>query len=284
MKTKNDMSLKALINKKAKEINAAPQLVMQNYIMECLLDRISRSQFKDNFILKGGFLLSSVLGLENRSTMDMDTTVTGFPLTKEELPKIIQFICSTEVDDDFTFTFDRTEDIREIDDYPGLRVFLFADYGKIHAPFSIDVTTGDKITPSEIDYSYKRLFDKDCIQIKSYPLETVMAEKLETILSRNIANIRPRDFYDVYALRPFLLLHPTNTLKLAIENTSKKRNTAHFFSNYKEILTEIENDKTMQLRWKSFAKTRPYATGLIFETVCNSVRDLLIRSEYLEIN
>ena len=179
MKTDNAMQLKSKINNKAKSLNISPQFVLQNYIMECFIKRISISEYKNNFILKGGLLIASLVGIQNRSTMDMDTTITGFTLEKEETIKILKQICSISCNDDFNFIFDRIEDIREDDEYSGLRAFLFADYEKIHAPFSIDITTGDKITPKEINYSFKRIFDKDVIEIYSYPIETVIAEKLE---------------------------------------------------------------------------------------------------------
>ena len=277
MKTKNAMSLKALINKKAEELHTLPQIVFQNYIMECLLNRISRSPYKDNFILKGGFLISSMIGLASRSTMDMDTTVSGITLSKSEIAKMTKYICDVPAEDDFTFVYDRVEDIRETDDYPGLRVFLFADYEKIHAPFSIDVTTGDKITPAPTQYSYKRLFDTTPISVLSYPLETVLAEKIETILSRNIANTRLRDFYDVYILKPFAQQSSNNLIRSALENTAKKRKTEKYISEAKNLLDEIEHDKTMLDQWSKYTKQRPYAAGISFESVCDSIRDILQR-------
>lgn len=275
MKTKNSMALKAAINKKSKELKIQPQFVLQSYVMECFVRRISLSEYKDNFILKGGLLISSLLGLQNRSTMDMDTTITGFPLDKDETAKIIKYIASVPCDDDFTFVFDRLEDIREDDDYGGLRAFLFADYEKIHAPFSIDITTGDKITPGKVDYSFKGLFDEDAIKIGTYPIETVAAEKLETILSRNIENTRPRDFYDIYALRTLIHQCKSENLKTALKNTAEKRGSQKYLENTKKTLQAIRNDDFMNSLWKKYASRQQYAKNISFDEVCTEVENLL---------
>ncbi|MBR1404893.1 MAG: nucleotidyl transferase AbiEii/AbiGii toxin family protein [Treponema sp.] len=275
MKTDNAMQLKSKINNKAKSLNISPQFVLQNYIMECFIKRISISEYKNNFILKGGLLIASLVGIQNRSTMDMDTTITGFTLEKEETIKILKQICSISCNDDFNFIFDRIEDIREDDEYSGLRAFLFADYEKIHAPFSIDITTGDKITPKEINYSFKRIFDKDVIEIYSYPIETVIAEKLETILSRNIENTRPRDFYDILALMP--LTHNCNSeiLREALFNTSKRRSSEKYLKNTKVLVETIKVDTFMNSLWQKYAKKQPYAENITFEKVCSTVENLL---------
>lgn len=275
MKTSNSVSLKAEIKKKASELNLLPQFVMQNYVLECFLNRISKSQFKDNFILKGGFLLTSLLGLESRSTMDMDTTVKNFTLTQKEITNAIKIICDIEVDDDFQFKFDRIEDIRESDDYPGLRAYLFADYEKIHAPFSVDFTTGDKITPKPVDFFFTRLFDDCPIMIKSYPVETILAEKLETILSRNIANTRPRDFYDVYMLEPKILQCSPDTLRKALDDTVKKRESEKYLAQHKILVEQIQNDVTMNSIWIKYSKKMPYASDISFQTVCAAVKEVL---------
>lgn len=281
MKTDNAMQLKSKINSKAKELNITPQFVLQNYIMECFIKRISISEYKSNFILKGGLLIASLVGIQNRSTMDMDTTIIGFTLEKNETVKILKQICSISCNDDFNFIFDRIEDIREDDEYSGLRAFLFADYEKIHAPFSIDITTGDKITPKEINYSFKRIFDEDVIEIHSYPIETVIAEKLETILSRNIENTRPRDFYDIIALLP--LTHNCNIeiLREALFNTSKRRNSEKYLENTKTLIETIKADTFMNSLWQKYVKKQPYATNIAFEDACLAVETLLDKIDLL---
>ena len=204
MITKNPMQLKAFIKNKAAEKHISAQLVMQNYMLERLLERISLSPYKNNFILKGGFLISAIVGLDTRATMDLDTTIKGFTLTHEAIRKIFTEICAIQIADDVQLEVVGISDIRETDDYPGIRVALKANYPPISVPLTVDVTTGDMITPREVEYTFSLLFDDRTISILAYNLETVLAEKLETVLSRNIANTRPRDYYDVhilYALR-----------------------------------------------------------------------------------
>lgn len=224
MITKNPMQLKAFIKKKTAEKNISAQLVMQNYMMERLLERISLSKYKDNFILKGGFLIAAIIGLDTRTTMDLDATIKGFTLTHESIRAIFEDICKIEVEDDVTFSVVRITDIRETDDYPGIRVGLTASYPPLNVPLTVDVTTGDKITPHEIEYTFRLLFDERSISILAYNLETILAEKLETVLSRNIANTRPRDFYDVYILYTLRGSECSpEILKNALEETANKR-------------------------------------------------------------
>ena len=177
MITKNPMQLKAIIKKKSMEKHISPELVMQNYMLERLLERISLSKYKYNFILKGGFLISTIVGLETRATMDLDTTIKGFTLTHESIRDIFYEICNVEIDDDVKFELLNISDIREGDDYPGIRVALKANYPPISVPLTVDVTTGDAITPKEIEYTFNLLFDDRSINILAYNLETVLAEK-----------------------------------------------------------------------------------------------------------
>ena len=191
MITKNPMQLKAYIKKKAAEKHISAQLVMQNYMLERLLERISLSPYKHNFIIKGGFLVSAIVGLDTRATMDLDTTIKGFTLTHEAVLSIFKDVCAVQIDDDVQFEVMGVADIRETDDYPGIRVSLKANYPPISVPLTVDITTGDMITPREIEYTFSMLFDDRTISVLAYNLETVLAEKLETVLSRNIANTRP---------------------------------------------------------------------------------------------
>lgn len=224
MITKNAMQFKAIIKKMAKEKNISSQLVMQNYMLERLLERISLSKYRDNFIFKGGFLISSIVGLSSRTTMDLDTTIKGFTLTHKSITDIFKEICDIKIDDNITFEFLNVTDIRETDDYPGIRVSLKANYTPISVPLTVDVTTGDLITPKEIKHHHNSVFEDKVIYILAYNLETILAEKIETILSRSIANTRPRDFYDIYILYS---LHKENIhfsiLKNALEKTTIKR-------------------------------------------------------------
>ena len=272
MITKNPMQLKAFIKNKAAEKKISAQLVMQNYMLERLLERLSLSEYKYNFIVKGGFLISSIVGLDTRTTMDLDTTIKGFTLTHDSIRKIFNEICSIEVSDDIKFEIVNISDIRETDDYPGLRVSMKGNYPPISVPLTVDVTTGDIITPREIEYSIPLLFDERKIEVLAYNLETILAEKIETVLSRSTANTRPRDFYDIHVL---YALYSENidyrTLKQALERTSEKRGSLHIFKAYKEIVSDILSNEQMNLLWRKYQRDYDYAKDFSFEEVCNTV-------------
>lgn len=276
MITKNPMQLKAIIKNKAAEKHISAQLVMQNYMLERLLERISLSHYRNNFILKGGFLISAIVGLDTRTTMDMDTTIKGFTLTQDSIHAIFRDICNVQIDDDVSFDITKIEDIRETDDYPGIRVSLLAQYPPISVPLTVDVTTGDKITPKEIEYTFSLMFDDRSLSILAYNLETVLAEKIETILSRSIANTRPRDFYDIhilYALRGNQC--DIHTLRQALEQTVKKRGSTHILDNYAAILHEIRNSRELQAFWTKYQKEYDYANDISFEDTCNTIEQIM---------
>lgn len=197
---KNAMQLKAIMKKLAKENQISAQLVLQNYMLERFLERVSLSPYRDNYIIKGGFLISSMVGLNSRATMDMDATIKGYPVTQDAVQKMIEQILTVPVDDDITFTFKSIGEIREGDEYTGYRVALTADFPPMAVPLKLDITTGDKITPREIQYDYKLMLEDRHIQVMAYNLATILAEKLETVISRSDQNTRPRDYYDVYIL------------------------------------------------------------------------------------
>lgn len=275
MRTKNAMQLKALIKNKATELNVPPQIMLQNYYMECFMDRLSKSEYSDNFIIKGGFLISSIIGLENRSTMDIDATIRNLNVTEEDITKIIMDICSVQSDDDFTFSFDRLEPIRDDDEYQGLRVFLCADYEMMKGTLTIDITTGDSIYPSDCEAKIKRSFEADYISIRSYPVETILAEKLETIITRGVMNTRPRDFYDVYILFKTVQFDLT-VLHKALLATSKHRGTKSVIENESENQIKlIESSSELKKLWQKYQKKFPYATDILFEKTVDAVRELL---------
>lgn len=197
---KNAMQLKAIIKNLAKEKHISAQLVMQNFMLERLLERISISKYQQNFILKGGFLIAAMVGLDTRATMDMDATIKGLPVNEQTVREMFEEICKIELDDDVTFSFRSIGEIREGDVYTGYRVSLSANYPPMAVPLKLDITTGDKITPKEIEYQFKLLLEDRSISVLAYNLETIMAEKLETVISRGDQNTRPRDYYDIYIL------------------------------------------------------------------------------------
>ena len=280
MITKNDMQLKSIMKKKAEKYGISPQATLQLYCLERLLERMSKSEENDFFIIKGGFLIASLIGIGNRSTMDIDTTVKGFTVSKEKVKDIFSNICNINIDDQLTFTLDRVEDIRETDDYPGIRVFILCEYGKIKSNLTVDVTTGDSIIPSEIEYTYKCVFDDKDIPIWAYPLENIMAEKLETVIARNIANTRPRDFYDIYILYKLKGNYINwQDLKKALISTSKKRKSLEILKNYSEIIDTLKINSFQNNLWNKFIKKNSFATGISFEQTVEIVSKCFINIE-----
>ena len=276
MRTSNAMQLKALIRNRAAEVGTTAQLLTQNYLLERILERISLSSWRGNIVIKGGVLISSLVGVESRSTNDLDTTIQGFPLTHENAEKAFREIAAVDAGDDFTFEFVRTEDIREADDYPGIRVHLIAKYEKISSPLTVDVTTGDRITPEAIEFRYQLLFDDRSISLMAYPLETIFAEKLETVISRDVGNTRPRDYYDLHLLWS-TRRHDIDSevLKDAIEATADKRRSTAHISNYREVMRRVSVDGEMLSRWAAYRRKYPYVGELSLEVTCETVCEIL---------
>jgi len=274
--TKNPVQLKAIIKKKAAEKHVPEQLVMQNYMLERLLERITLTKYQRNFILKGGFLIGAIVGLDTRTTMDLDATIKGLELSHTNIRLVFEEVCQVRLDDDVTFEITGIEDIRESDDYPGIRVGLKANYPPISVPLFVDVTTGDKITPEAIDYRLNLLFDERSIQVLAYNLETLLAEKIETVISRNIANTRPRDFYDIYILHR---LHEksfsSDILKKAIEATATKRGSLPAILGYRKAMLDVAASDRMNGFWNKYQKDYSYAAGIHFNDVCQLIIDIL---------
>jgi len=269
---KNAMQLKAILKNMAKQKNISAQLVLQNYMLERLLERVSVSKYHDNFILKGGFLIAAMVGLDTRATMDMDATLKGFPVNEETVQKMFEEICAIELNDDVTFTFRQIGEIREGDEYTGYRVALTADYPPMAVPLKLDITTGDKITPKEIEYSFKLLLEDRSISILAYNLETILAEKLETVISRSDQNTRPRDYYDIYVLMK-LQSHNVDlsSLKDALAATCIKRGSAEVIKGYIQIMELVKNSTVMQEQWKRYQQEFDYASDITFEDTCDTV-------------
>jgi predicted nucleotidyltransferase component of viral defense system len=268
----NAIQLKAFIKNKSKEHNISAQIVMQNYMMERFLERLSLSRYRNNFIIKGGFLIASIVGLESRGTMDLDVTIKGFSLTHESIREVFEEIRGIELDDGVAFSIARVTDIREGNDYPGLRVHLSAIYPPLNVPLTVDVTTGDRITPAEIEYRFQLLFEARTISLMAYNLETILAEKLETILSRNVANSRPRDFYDVhvlYKLRGFGV--DRAVLRSALEETAKNRGSLDVLPRHEKIVGDVRNSADMREFWSRYQRDFSYANTISFDDICDTV-------------
>ena len=267
------MSFKAIINNMAKENNVAAQSVLQTYMLERLLERISISKYKDNFILKGGMLISAMLGIDSRTTMDMDTTIKGLPLTKDNITNIMDEICNIEIDDNVTLKIKKVDLIRDEDDYGGYRITFEAKYNnEMPVIMKIDITTGDKITYKEIEYSFTLMLEDRKIQIWSYNVETIIAEKFEAIVKRGVLSTRIRDYYDVYMLiNTQSKIIDKKTLKDAITLTAQHRETSEIIKYWKMIVAKIANDSKMRQQWKRYQKDNFYAEEIEYNDLINAI-------------
>lgn len=273
---KNVMQLKAIIKNLAKEKHISAQLVMQNFMLERLLERISVSKYQQNFILKGGFLIAAMVGLDTRATMDMDTTIKGLPVNEQTIREMFGEICRIELDDDVSFSFRSIGEIREGDEYTGYRVSLLANYPPMAVPLKLDITTGDRITPKEIEYRFKLLLENRSISVLAYNLETIMAEKLETVISRGDQNTRPRDYYDIYILTKLQYSNINiERLKKALSATTEKRGSSIVVKDYRRIMNAVKNSDIMQRQWNNYQKDFDYATDILFKDVCEAVVKLM---------
>ena len=262
----NIESIKGKIRNLAEENNLSTQEILQMYFFERLLERLSKSEYKTNFVIKGGLLISSLIGVENRTTMDMDTTVKGMPLEEGLIKEIVEKIISIPIDDGIEFEITGMEHIREDDDYDNFRISLIANIGKTKNPMKIDITTGDPITPREIEYKYPCIFSKEDIKVLAYPLETILAEKYESIIKRNITSTRMRDFYDIYAL--FRLKEREidfDILRTAIIRTATKRDSLEILKDSEELLSDIRNDSYLRNLWAVYIDKNKYIGDLEFD-------------------
>ena len=269
----NIESIKGKIRSLAEKKNLKSQEFLQIYFFERFLERLSKSKYKNNFIIKGGFLISSLIGIENRTTMDMDSTVKGIALKEERIKEIVEEIINIDVDDGIKFEIKDISYIREEDEYENFRISLIANVGKTKNPMKLDLTTGDAITPREIEYTYPFIFSKENIKIMAYPLETILAEKFETIIRRNITTTRMRDFYDLYTLYKLKKDEiKYEILKEAIERTSKKRGSQEIIKDSEEIIEDIKNDSYLRSLWDVYLSENKYIGDLKFDKVVGVVR------------
>lgn len=271
----DEMRWKARINRYAKEHRIAPQVALQNIMFERFLRRLAHSEYKDNFILKGGVLIAAIVGLDYRSTMDIDTTLRRFPMNEKKLAEAFQAIAARDERDDTHFQVVRVAPIRPDDDYGGLRISLRAESGRILVPFSIDVSTGDAITPHPVETDIPVLFDDlPPIRIWSYNIETVVAEKLETIISRGVLSTRPRDFYDVYILTRTCPIQ-TEILKRALLSTAEHRKSERNIRQWKKTLGELSCSSIQQQYWESYRGKFPYAQAIEYAELMSCLERIL---------
>lgn len=272
---KTPEQLKGSIRSMAVKKNLRAQEVLQMFLFERILERLAASKYHNNFILKGGLLISSMIGISERTTMDMDTTVRGIQMEEGEIVAAVNEILAIDVGDSITFEFKGIEPIREEDAYNNFRVHLRAKYGKIDSPMKIDVTTGDVITPAAIQYDFPMLFDDKTVPAMAYTLETVLAEKYETIIRRNVGTTRARDFYDLHTLyrsrkdeiRPEIL-------KAAVLHTAQKRDSVDDIHDWKDILTDIREEPVLYQLWDNYVADNKYIGELAFHEVLDTVEEV----------
>ena len=272
---KTARQLKDLIRNLSRKNSADAQILMRNYMMERFLERISLSEYRDKFILKGGILVAAMVGLDARSTMDLDATVKGANVNVEDVENLISAIVTVPIDDGVKFQLKSISEIMDEAEYPGIRVSMTTTFDGVVTPLKIDISTGDAITPREVRYSFKLMLEDRSIDIWAYNLETVLAEKLETIITRTTTNTRMRDFYDIYILDQ---LHgDTLDPKIfpdALLATSRKRGTEAYLAEAEEVFDEVENSPIMQNLWTAYQKKFSYAADLEWNIIMRAIRNL----------
>lgn len=270
------MQLKAKIKNLALKNNIPAQAVLQNFMLERLLERVATSDYKDKIILKGGMLIASMIGIGSRTTMDMDASVRGYPLSDEAIQNAFAEICSIPLNDDVILTLNSITPIRDEDEYGGFRLMINANYETINTPLKVDITTGDIITPEAVRYTFHSSFEEKKIEIWAYNIETILAEKVETILRRSVLNTRPRDFYDVYILmKTHQRAIDKDIFIAALNATARKRTSLPALQDRRRILQAIQTDSLMKQRWDLYCRENFYANGIEFDDVINSLVEIL---------
>lgn len=269
------MQLKDQIKNIALKNHVPAQAVLQNFMLERLLERISTSKYKDKLVLKGGMLIAAMVGIGSRTTMDMDATLRGYPLSEETIRVAFAEICAIQLNDEVTLVLDHVTSIRDQDEYGGYRVSIISKYETINTPLKIDITTGDVITPDAIRYNLHSNFENKRIKIWAYNSETILAEKVETILRRSVLNTRPRDFYDVYILiktrRPAI---NKKVFRTALNATSENRRSLFALQDKERILLTIQSNTIMRQRWERYCKENYYAKGISFDEVIEVLNNI----------
>ena len=268
------------IKRLAKEIENKYDLnyyeILQRYMFERVLERISVSKYQDNFILKGGLLLSAMFGIGNRMTKDMDTTITGIDVSKDKMLKVLNEILSINLKDGVKFDVVDITDIREDDEYGGNKYHIVGKLQSLKVNLEIDISTGDKVTPRELKYKYPLIFEDRTIMISSYNIETILAEKIETVLRRGVFNSRMKDFYDIYyfltKLRKDINI---NILKEAMDNTFTKRNSFEYLNDYEQIIDSIIGNERIEKLWNIYSNKYKYANGININEILNLLKEII---------
>lgn len=273
--------LKALVRNKSHGDNAKAMTLIRNFIMERFLERISLSKYSGNLILKGGLLIASMVGLDNRATMDIDTTIRNYNLSAKDAEKMMEDIIAVPLDDGTRFTVKSVESIMDEAEYPGIRFKLESALDTMKTPLKIDISTDDVITPKEVNYEYKLMFEERSIPLLAYNLETVLAEKMETIISRGTLNTRMRDYYDLMILN-VVKSDAINYVDLAkaLEATSRKRNSYELLSAPEHIVKQIKSDTGLMEQWQIYQRKYDYAAVYHWEDIVTNIERLFGKLNY----
>ena len=268
------------IKRLAKEIENKYNLnyyeILQRYMFERVLERISVSRYQDNFILKGGLLLSAMFGIGNRMTKDMDATITGIDVSKNKMLKVLNEILSINLKDGVKFDVVDITDIREDDEYGGNKYHIVGKLQSLKVNLEIDISTGDKVTPRELKYKYPLIFEDRTIMISSYNIETILAEKIETVLRRGVFNSRMKDFYDIYYFLTKLRKEiDINVLKKAMDNTFTKRDSFEYLNDYEQIIDSIIGNERIEKLWNIYSNKYKYANGININEILNLLKDII---------
>ena len=277
---KNIDSLKDKAKNCADRNNLSIQQVLQNYMFERFLDRLSQSRYNNNFVIKGGLLLSSIMGINMRTTMDIDIDITGINFEKDVIEKIIGEIIEIDVNDGVTILLNKVEDIKEQDEYGGYKFKLIAQYGNLKVPFHIDISTGDIITPRAIQYRYNKILENEYINIWTYNQETLIAEKLQTILARKLDNSRMKDFYDLYYFEKYKWNEIDKKLLVkAIQATFRQRTTTNDLKRANSIIKSLEENQDINSLWNEYRNKFSYAEHIKFVDTLNAIRNIVNTEE-----
>lgn len=268
--------IKGRIKSVAKQNNADARTLMRIYMMERFLERLAQSEYRDNFIIKGGILVTAMIGVAHRSTMDIDTSMKNLNLSAEDALRVVNQVKDIDLDDGVSFEVKDVSNIMDEMEYPGIRVTMNANVGRLITPLKIDISTGDVITPRAIEFNYDLLLEDRSISLWSYNLETILAEKLQTVLARGILNTRMRDFYDIRMLLDTYEDKVNKAvLKDAFAATCKKRGTDYLQEQAEEIIKIIEADEQLQVLWRAYQKKYSYAAEIDYTSVISGVRKLM---------
>ena len=268
--------IKGRIKSVAKQNNADARTLMRIYMMERFLERLAQSEYRDNFIIKGGILVTAMIGVAHRSTMDIDTSMKNLNLSAEDALRVVNQVKDIDLDDGVSFDVKDVSNIMDEMEYPGIRVTMNATVGRLITPLKIDISTGDVITPRAIEFNYDLLLEDHSISLWSYNLETILAEKLQTVLARGILNTRMRDFYDIRMLLDTYEDKVNKAvLKDAFAATCKKRGTDNLQEQAEEIIKIIEADEQLQVLWRAYQKKYSYAADIDYASVISGVRKLM---------